>query len=695
MLNHSPEQIDPERTGSTLEQVLSEKALDVTGSLVVVLDATGRVVRWNPACEQVAGRTLSEVNAAPDLVTLLCPEGESLNADRRLLADLLAGRVPKTTYVNRWRTSRGETRTIAWSIEVISIEGARHVVAAGIDVSDTQQAEGALRASEERFRLLAEAASDVIYVCQLAPEWALDFVSPSVEALTGYRPEELYQGHAARLIHPEDRPLLQRANADPELLLKAGRLRLVHRDGTVRWVEHHGAFSRDDTGTATGLVGTMRDVTDEVRVEATRAPSRQAFRDSVTGLPDRATVQHKLESALRAGSGPDRIFVLFCDLDRFKLTNDSLGHAAGDVLLRAVADRLRRLARPDDIVGHAGGDEFVIACLDPGDVTGTLLAHRILSAFEAPFQVGDRLVYAPMSIGVSVAEPTADAAIAADVAERLIGDADAAMYRAKQRGGRRAEAFDSAMQDRARRRWELETAMHGALERAEFEVYYQPQVDLDSGRTVAEEALLRWRPTGRSVAPKEFVPLAEETGLIVELGAWVLHQACAYAVTGPDDRTVAVNLSARQLTHPRLIHDVTSALAASGLPGRRLCLEITETVLMEEAPTLLSTLHSLRDLGVEFAIDDFGTGYSSLVYLKRLPVSILKIDQRFVGELPDSTEDDAIVASIIRLAGALGLGVIAEGVETTGQRQRLTDLGCQQAQGYLFGRPAPARASPR
>jgi len=237
--------------------------------------------------------------------------------------------------------------------------------------------------------------------------------------------------------------------------------------------------------------------------------------------------------------------------------------------------------------------------------------------------------------------------------------------------------------------------MHGALERAEFEVYYQPQVDLHSGRTVAEEALLRWRPAGRSVAPEEFIPLAEETGLIVELGAWVLHQACAYAVTGPDELTVAVNLSARQLTHPRLIHDVTSALAASGLPGHRLCLEITETVLMEEAPTLLSTLYSLRDLGVEFAIDDFGTGYSSLVYLKRLPVSILKIHQRFVGELPDSAEDDAIVASIIRLADALGLGVIAEGVETAAQRQRLTDLGCQQAQGYLFGRPAPVRTSPQ
>jgi len=431
------------------------------------------------------------------------------------------------------------------------------------------------------------------------------------------------------------------------------------------------------------------------RAEATaRALEHQATHDALTALPNRALFQGRLGQALAgAARGGDAAAVLFLDLDRFKVVNDSLGHAAGDDLLVAVAGRLAGCVRGGDTVARLGGDEFAVllAGLGAGG-EATRTAGRIIRALDAPFRLGGRDVVTATSIGIAVGGT-------GHAAADLLRDADVALYRAKARGRGRYAVFDATMNARALERLELEADLRRALRRGEFEVYYQPKVDLGTGRLAGLEALVRWRhPVRGVVGPGVFIPLAEETGLIQPLGQWVLEEACRQArrwgkamgaVGGGAAVVVSVNLSARQFAQPTLVEDVARALEVAGADPHQVQLEITEGVAMGNAEATVEILRRLKELGVGLAIDDFGTGYSSLAYLKRFPVDALKIDRAFVTGLRRETADSSIVGAVVGLGRALRLAVVAEGVETAEEATQLCELGCALGQGYHFARPLP------
>jgi diguanylate cyclase (GGDEF)-like protein/PAS domain S-box-containing protein len=428
------------------------------------------------------------------------------------------------------------------------------------------------------------------------------------------------------------------------------------------------------------------------RAAIDRALRYQALHDPLTGLANRTLLLERTERALAAVPTGRKTALLFCDVDRLKPVNDTLGHVSGDELLKTVGNRLRGAAPSGATVARLSGDEFVVLLEDVGGTEQAVaVATELVQAVCAPTRIADAEVRVSISVGVAVATPTVPEL---PRALELLRDADMAMYRAKSRGRARVEVFDRNMHTLSARTWHLERELRTAVAEGTLTVHYQPQVGVADDVLYGVEALARWTlPSGEQVPPSEFIPVAEDTGLIGELGTHILRVACR-DVARLDVGVVSVNISARQLVDPDLTRVVAGALEDAGLPGRRLCLEITESVLMDDAPGLLHTLKRLRDLGVGIAIDDLGTGYSSLRYLKRLPVTKLKVDTSFVGGMGEDPEDDAIVAAIVGLGAALGLEVVAEGVETPDQLRRLRELGCPLAQGYLVGVPVPAERLP-
>jgi len=439
---------------------------------------------------------------------------------------------------------------------------------------------------------------------------------------------------------------------------------------------------------AVDLGGSLMSIALE-RIEAVEELAFRATHDPLTGLLTRGMFQEHLANTLASRSAQDRIVsVLFIDLDRFKDVNDGLGHDIGDKILCELADRLARSLRSDDLVARFGGDEFAVLAHVEGPEHARLVADRLLDEIARPIEAEQAVFQVSASIGIALpVDETVDA-------DSLIRDADVAMYRAKERGRARAELFDGALRSGLMARIDMEAGLRRALEREEFIVEYQPVIKVATGHVAGMEALVRWQhPGGRLVPPSEFVPLAEDTGLIVPIGRWVLEQAARQAarwrIVRPNDpvSVLAVNLSARQLAYPGLVTEVAAAIDTAGADAGRMSLEITESVLLDDLDGTLRVLHELRELGVHLVIDDFGTGYSSLEYLKRLPVDALKIDRSFVAGLGSDDADGAIVRAVIELSHALGLTVVAEGVEEPAQLRELELFGCDFAQGFLFARP--------
>ncbi|HET9015998.1 MAG TPA: EAL domain-containing protein [Thermomicrobiaceae bacterium] len=580
-------------------------------------------------------------------------------------------------------------RGAALQVVVEPLRGADGAVIGAIGMAlDVTEHEQAWRLRQQ-LAAIVEASDDAIFSQTL--DGTITSWNAGAQRVYGYLAEEIV-GRSVAVLSPPDRTdeltdILRRLAAGEHIIqMETAR---ITRDGRQIDVSLTISPVRDETGRVVGASTVARDISARKGLEA--ALVHQAFHDSLTGLANRALFLDRLEHALVRGSRHDRrVAILFVDLDNFKVINDSLGHEAGDQLLEQVGERLERSLRSGDTAARLGGDEFTVLLEDlPEPAEARQIAERVLEAIRAPLRIGRHELVVTASIGL------ATNASRASSGDDLLRHADMAMYQAKRQGKSRVEVYDPRMEGRAQTRLLLEQDLRRALKRRELCLAFQPVLDLHTGRIHGVEALLRWRHPERGlIMPADFVPIAEETGLILPIGRWVLAEACrqlqAWRAAMPDAplRRVGVNLSPRQIQDPDLVAAVAAALDASRLEASGLALEITESAMMDDAH--LPVLQSLKSLGVQLGIDDFGTGYSSLGYLKRLPLDFVKIDRTFVDGLGTDASDTVIVSGIIRLAHGLGLRVIAEGVEAPDHLDQLRELGCELAQGYWVARPTSA-----
>ena len=553
------------------------------------------------------------------------------------------------------------------------------------------EAEQYALSAKKRLDHLLASSSGVIFSCRPAVGYPVTFISDSIKALLGYEPRDFLDGPGTweEKVHPEDREELLTVL---QCLLEVGHLvhdfRARHKDGSYRWLRNELRFTPGEDGGEGEITGYWIDITESKSLEEQLL--LDAFHDPVTSLANRALFLDRLGvSFARIQRRKSTSFALLCiDIDRFKNVNDSLGHKKGDEMLVSVSRRLLKCVRFGDTVARLGGDEFAVLLEDingPEDVETTV--ERIQREIGKPFCLGGDEVFATVSIGIAIAEP------GYDKPENLLRDADTAMYRAKAEGKARHVVFDAAMRDQAVNLLQLETDLRRALERNEFLINYQPIVNLKTGEIVGFEALLRWQHPSRGLmAPSQFIPLAEDTGMIVPIGEWVLRESCRQMAEWQEKfpqsppLSISVNISNKQLV-PGITNTVGTILKETGLDPSTLKLEITESTVIENSDRAAGLLNELRRLKVRILIDDFGTGYSTMNYLNKLSVDGLKIDRSFIKVINPSGEGLAIVRTILTLARNLGLDVIAEGVETSDQLELLRWLNGEYAQGFYFHKP--------
>jgi diguanylate cyclase (GGDEF)-like protein/PAS domain S-box-containing protein len=784
-----------------LDPILIQTAFEGLPQAVLLTDASLRVFGFNKQAQSLLGHVAGELRGK-ELVDILHADG------KQRVAGLLAGSNGRQDGVHQITAKVLKASQASFTAELrcklLRTEGGDLWLILISDVTAQQEAVGALRENEERYRRMVEASPDGV---ALLDKGVLVFANGSMEHLLGLSgPDELWGSELESFVHPDDLAVWQSlmqstrsgslAQAREVRMVRPGgkvaeleftglnlghegteialvlardigqrktmerRLReseerykgladvafdglAVHLDGIILNVNRsfesifrqplgslvgtnlYSLFTPDsagqlksglDNGTVLELQGekvqgqelfveastraclfhgepayvtALRDVTRRRQTED--IVRRQAWYDALTGLPNRILfldrLEHALDQAKREGR---RISVLFLDLDRFKMVNDSLGHAAGDQLLQAAAGRLQGILRKSDTVARLGGDEFTVLLEDPVLVADAMgVSRKIVDSLRLPFMLGSQEVHIGASVGVAFYPDHAGDP------ERLLKLADMAMYRAKNNGRNQAAVYAEALEATQERRLGLENDLRRAIERGQFVLWYQPQVRISNGQIIGAEALLRWQhPTRGLLLPDEFIPLAEESRLIVPMGEWVVFEACRQAAFWKREAgisiSVAVNLSAWQLHKRSLLKTVDTALAQSGLDPGLLELEITETVAMRDPARTLVMLRAFADRGVRLSLDDFGKGYSSLSYLKDFPVHTIKADQAFISGLPSQTKDVAIVRAVIALARSLGLTCLAEGIETQGQLDFLRAEGCDLGQGYLFARPMPA-----
>ncbi|MES2354445.1 MAG: EAL domain-containing protein [Pseudomonadota bacterium] len=662
---------------------LSKYANDI----IILADEDGRILEANDKALQTLGYSRSDLLGQP--IGMLAPQA-ARNSIEVILSKLRSQGV--AVFESTHERRDGSNFPAEVSARAIALEGKKFIQFICRDITERKESERALRESRARLNGILESILDVVW--SFSPDLSrLNYINRSVEEIYGYPASSFLAnpGFWFDLICPDDR--VRVADTLRTLTLASpsfdNEFRIIRRDGKIRWLHSRGRLTVHNEGRLLRIDGVATDITD--RKDAEQQIQSLAYYDNVTTLPNRALMNDRLSQAIQmAARSKKRVAVLFMDLDNFKNINDSLGHQIGDMLLRAIGERLLNCVRDEDTVARIGGDEFLVVLPDIDKAAQAVpVANKILASTSKPFLLQGHQIHTTISIGISV-YPT-------DGTEghTLIKHADSALYQAKNRGRNNYQFFTSELNDYIRKTSTIERQLRHAMEAGQLSVWYQPQIDMRDGLVIGAEALLRWRQNSRDfLLPSEFVPVAEERGLISKLGEWVMREACKqcreWQTQGLRPIPISVNVSPIQLQQKEFVDLVTSILSESNLDPCYLELEITETAIMRRASLVAELAMRLRKKGVHISIDDFGTGYSSLSYLKHIPIDKIKVDSSFIEDMLTNPDSEAITQAIINLAHSLRLGVIAEGVESKAQLEKLRSLGCYEVQGYYYSSAVPA-----